>query len=373
MKYDFLTKNRLTTILFQEIQNIAPNFFFTRKNFDEQRSFENGLNVNELFPMNNVGIVTSKDKILIKDYEYDLVNSIYENYIISIDNSDIKNITYRPFDNKLIYYNPKIIERAREKVMKHFFHDDNLGLVIGRQGHVVGSMPWNLSFITNSITDFNLFYRGGGVLFPLYLYSESSSQQNAFDEPQRVPNLNMDIVNQIAMGLGLTFTNEKEENPTTFAPIDLLDYIYAVLHSHTYREKYKEFLKTDFPRVPAPLDHETFWKLVKLGGELRQIHLLESPIVEKYITGYPEDGDNVVTKPTYKNGHVYINDTQYFSSVPEVAWNFFIGGYQPAQKWLKDRKDRELSYEDILHYQKIILALSETDRLMKEIDLIEIR
>lgn len=182
----------------------------------------------------------------------------------------------------------------------------------------------------------------------------------------------MEVVNQIATGLGLTFTNEKEEASNTFAPIDLLDYIYAVLHSPTYREKYKEFLKIDFPRVPAPLDHETFWKLVKLGGELRQIHLLESPIVEKYITGYPEDGDNVVKKPSCKEGNVYINDTQYFSNVPEVAWNFYIGGYQPAQKWLKDRKDRELSYEDILHYQKIIVSLSETDRIMKEIDKIKI-
>ena len=109
-----------------------------------------------------------------------------------------------------------------------------------------------------------------------------------------------------------------------------------------------------------------------LGGELRQIHLLESDVVEKYITQYPEDGDNVVTKPIYKEGNVYINATQYFANVPEVAWNFYIGGYQPAQKWLKDRKDRELTYEDILHYQKIIVALTETDRIMKGIDKIEI-
>ena len=151
-----------------------------------------------------------------------------------------------------------------------------------------------------------------------------------------------------------------------------MDYIYAVLHSPTYREKYKEFLKIDFPRVPLPKDVINFWQLVKLGGELREIHLLESPIVEKYITGYPEDGDNVVTKPTYRNGNVYINETQYFSNVPEIAWNFFIGGYQPSQKWLKDRKDRELSYEDILHYQQIIVALTETDRIMREIDKIEL-
>ena len=198
------------------------------------------------------------------------------------------------------------------------------------------------------------------------------------------------------IGLGLTFTNEKEEGNvclandkdvrsefrTTFAPIDLLDYIYAVLHSPTYRETYKEFLKIDFPRVPYPKDSNTFWQLVQLGGELRQIHLLESPAVEKYITQYPNDGNNVVGKIHFENNRVYINydkasplgieGLQYFANVPEVAWNFYIGGYQPAQKWLKDRKDRELSTDDIFHYQKIIVALSETDRIMKEIDKIEI-
>ncbi len=131
-------------------------------------------------------------------------------------------------------------------------------------------------------------------------------------------------------------------------------------------------MKIDFPRVPHPKDAATFWELVKLGGEIRQIHLLESPIVEKYITQYPEDGDNVVTKPKYQDGKVYINDTQYFDNVPQRAWEFYIGGYQPAQKWLKDRKARTLEFDDILHYQKIIVALSETDRLMKAIDIIDI-
>jgi predicted helicase len=154
---------------------------------------------------------------------------------------------------------------------------------------------------------------------------------------------------------------------STFAPIDILDYIYAVLHSPSYRDKYKEFLKIDFPRVPLPTI-DTFWQLVKLGGELRQIHLLESPAVTKYITSYPIDGDNVVDKPVFKDSRVYINSEQYFDGVPDIAWNFYIGGYQPAQKWLKDRKGRELSFEDILHYQKIIVALTQTDRIMGEID-----
>ena len=124
--------------------------------------------------------------------------------------------------------------------------------------------------------------------------------------------------------------------------------------------------------MPYPKDKDTFWQLVKLGGEIRQIHLLESPTVEKYITQYPIDGDNVVTKPKYQDGKVYINETQYFANVPQVAWAYYIGGYQPAQKWLKDRKERTLEFDDILHYQKIIVALFETDRLMKEIDKIEI-
>src|SRR5574344_1013630 len=249
---------------------------------------------------------------------------------------------------------------------------ENTALIIGRQGQVVGDMPWNLSFIAKTIVDLNMFYRGGGLVFPLYVYSETNGQQTIEQSQERTPNLKAEIVNQIAEQLGLTFTNEKETTENTFAPIDILDYIYAVLHSPSYREKYREFLKIDFPRVPYPADKDTFWQLVKLGGEIRQIHLLESPTVEKYITQYPIDGDNVVIKPNYQNGKVYINDTQYFENVPETAWNFYIGGYQPAQKWLKDRKGIELGFEDIMHYNKIIVALTETDRLMKEIDKIEI-
>ncbi|MFT6962026.1 MAG: hypothetical protein ACJAWV_001750 [Flammeovirgaceae bacterium] len=200
----------------------------------------------------------------------------------------------------------------------------------------------------------------------------------------RTPNLDLKIVAEIAKKLGLKFTSEKESNEeTAFAPIDILDYIYAVLHSPTYREKYKEFLKIDFPRVPYPKNLQGFRNLVGLGAELRQIHLLESPEVENYITSYPKDGDNKISTKIAKKdwelfdtekqlGRIWLNEEQYFDNIPLVAWEFYIGGYQPAQKWLKDRKERTLDFEDILHYQKIIVALSETDRLMKEIDKIEI-
>ena len=236
------------------------------------------------------------------------------------------------------------------------------------------------------------------------------------------------LINQITQTLGLSFIPEqdtegnvcfanstelRDDYKMSFAPIDILDYIYAVLHSPTYRETYKEFLKIDFPRVPYPKDASTFWDLVKLGGELRQLHLLESASVENYITSYPEAGDNIVTRKMTKTsigfetsviarneaisqsrktevkgndeqiatshvprndvyGKVWINDTQYFDNVPLIAWEFYIGGYQPAQKWLKDRNGRTLTFEDILHYQKIIVAVTETDRLMKAIDTIKL-
>ena len=545
-KYDFLIENSIESVDYKELPNIAPDYFFVEKDFESQKTYDKGFLIPELFPLNSVGIVTAKDSVFINEFRDRLIENVADNCSIEPELNKIQQITYRPFDNKFVYYDSKIIERTREKVMKHFLQGNNISLVIGRQGQVVGSMQWNLSFITESIIDFNLYYRGGGVVFPLYLYPEAGEQTEMFAPPptppfeggellNRTPNLNMEIVGQIADKLKLEFVEEKpplnppfeggeqeeedaknsppilgkvdalrgrggntqinnlpylktfrkklrnnltpaeasfwkivqnkkfegrkfrrqhsvgnyildfycpseklaieldgqvhfndaareydyerklflehygikvlrfenkmvfEElewmlgviknnfgwNKTTtpappskggeflsekFSPIDILDYIYSVLHSPSYREKYKEFLKIDFPRVPFPKDAAAFWKLVNLGGELRQIHLLESAKVEEYITQYPIGGDNIVGKTRFDNGKVWINETQYFAGVPETAWNFYIGGYQPAQKWLKDRKDRTLGYEDIFHYQKIIAALSATDALMREID-----
>lgn len=283
--------------------------------------------------------------------------------------TNIKHISYRPFDKRFIYYTKKMVDWGREDVMNNLVAN-NYSLVCVKIGRDETAHNY---FISNSITDKSLTSSlDNANIFPLYIYPKTNGQQTIGQTTERTPNLNTEIVKHIADKLGLTFTNEKETTENTFAPLDILDYIYAVLHSPNYREKYKEFLKIDFPRVPYPKDQNTFWQLVKLGEEIRQIHLLESPIVEKYITQYPIDGDNIVTKPKYQDGKVYINNTQYFNHVPEIAWNFYIGGYQPAQKWLKDRKDRKLEIEDIFHYQKIIVALTETDRLMKEIDKIAI-
>jgi predicted helicase len=372
-KYEFLSNNSINTITYKELPNIAPNYFFVNKDFEAQSDYDKGIKLDELFNINNVGVATAKDAILINTSKDKLIKNVEDFYNINANTLLTKKIAYRPFDDRYIYYDTKIVERAREKIMFNFINGDNVGLALCKQFKT--GENYVHAFISNKIIESSYVSNRTSEItstLPLYIYNLESTQQNLIENKNRIANFNGALINQIAIGLGLIFTNEKEETPNTFAPIDLLDYIYAVLHSPTYREKYKEFLKIDFPRVPYPKDQETFWKLVRLGSEIRHIHLLESPVVENYVTGYPEDGDNVVTKPTYKNGHVYINNTQYFSNVPDVAWNFYIGGYQPAQKWLKDRKDRELSYEDILHYQKIIVALSETDRIMKEIDNIKI-
>lgn len=376
LKYDYLIENSINSIEYKELPNVAPNYFFACKNFKEQAAYEKGFRLNDLFNLSNVGIVTSKDAILINSSLTDLINSVEDYYAIDANQQVIQKYLYRPFDNKLLYYDVKIVERAREKVMTHFINGNNVGLIFKLGNGEENSVS---AHVTKSMVDFRSWSRpgmqGGDYVAPLYLYPKTNTQLSIdHEEVERIPNLNMTIVAEIEKELGLHFSPERPaydvqtEETDQFYPIDILDYIYAVLHSPAYREKYKEFLKIDFPRVPYPENAGTFWKLVELGGQIRQIHLLESAVVENYITQYPEDGNNIVGKIIYNDGKVYINETQYFANVPEVAWNFYIGGYQPAQKWLKDRKGRALEFDDILHYQKIIVALTETDRLMKEVD-----
>jgi predicted helicase len=384
LKYDFLTENSVGSIDYKELPNVAPNYFFVNKDFVEQKQYVKGFSISELFTLNNVGIATAKDAILINFSRADLINNVENFYSIEANNNVIQKISYRLFDDRFIYYEPKIVERAREKIMFNFLHGKNIGLALCKQFKTGDNYVH--SFISDKIIESSFVSNRTSEItstFPLYLYPETKAQQSIEDTSIRTPNLNMEIVNKMASGLSLSFTSEKETTANSFAPIDILDYIYAVLHSPTYRKKYKEFLKIDFPRVPYPKDVATFKKLVAAGSQLRQIHLLESPVVENYITQYPIDGDNVVGKISFDcqaepveavavTGRVYINDTQYFADVPISAWEFYIGGYQPAQKWLKDRKGRSLSFEDILHYQKIIAALTQTALLMKEIDAIEI-
>lgn len=397
IKYSMLLNNRLNTIKFSKIDLQEPYFFFVPKKVKDV-NYESWFSINELFIIVNNGVKTDRDslfidqsrqaiesrfKVLLSDVipqtfinDFRVINSgsfkITERIKSKrFDASFIKPILYRPFDIRYIYYDPQIVSRPAQKVMQHMLND-NLALLSCRQQSTFNFQHVLVCNVLSEVCTVSLQTKETTYTFPLYLYSKLNERQTLTDLVERTPNLNRQIINEIENELRLTFTNEKVVGDANFAPIDILDYIYAILYSHTYREKYKDFLKTDFPRIPYPKDRETFWQLVNLGSELRQIHLLESPKVEKYITQYPIDGNNLISKVKYENGNVYINDTQHFAHVPEIAWNFYIGGYQPAQKWLKDRKDRMLEFEDILHYQKIIVALTETDRIMKELQKIDL-
>lgn len=434
-KYDFLNQNSLKNIEWKTLEYNIPNYFFTHKNFSSKDDYLKGFKLDELFVIQSLGIEFGSKEYFLDDSKskiIDFIKGVIINPLVTdleieskyqikttsgwrfsdlrrkemlsgFQNKKIKKCVNAPFDIKFTYHSD-ILRRPQKDVLQNLHHD-NIALITLRQSRAINSFCYFLADNVYSKDVISILDRATG--FPLYLYPEITAQQTIEPAATRSPNLNPEIVKQIAEKLGLGFVPEKEADgnvcfinspevrddyKTTFAPIDLLDYIYAVLHSPTYREKYKEFLKIDFPRVPYPKDADTFWKLVKLGGEIRQIHLLESPTVENYVTQYPVDGNNVVDKirfeiydytneipdengiityPDYL-GAVYINENQYFADVPSSAWNFYIGGYQPAQKWLKDRKGRKLEFDDILHYQKIIVALSETDQLMKEIDKIEI-
>ena len=393
LKYTTLFENDINTLKWKKIENQEPYYFFVPKDFSSEREYSNGFSYKSIFIKYSAGIKTKVDHIatsLVKKELSIRVNDILTNklsfpqirskyglsdrttweykpeYDVDFDENEIIKYSYRPLDNRYIYYNHKFLSRSRKEVMIHLIKD-NYALSVVRQSKIDKR---NLNTLITKTLTCEDFITNHTFTAPLYLYSYDD-QQTLDNKAQRTPNLNADIVKEIEEKLGLTFTNEKEETEGTIAPIDILDYIYAVLHSPYYREKFKEFLKIDFPRVPYPKNRDTFWKLVKLGDELRQIHLLESPVVNQYITSYPVDGNNEVGKIKYEDGKVWINDTQYFDKVPQTVWEFYIGGYQPAQKWLKDRKSRHLSFEDVLHYQKIIVALTETDRIMEEIDMID--
>ena len=350
-KYAYLDNNNMATVDYTELIPVEPYYFFVPKDFGLQEEYEKGVKVDELFLVNTSGVKTHHDNELVSLYPFDTkTNRLY---------------SYKPFDTRYINYDLSRVVRHRYSVMKHFVLGKNIGLCLMRS--LVNTELYNTVFLSHSLSDIN-FYGFQSYTFPLYQYIDSASEQVSFFTQNREPNLNMDIVHEFESKLGLIFTVEKETTDGTFAPIDILDYIYGALHSNTYRTKYKEFLKIDFPRIPYPKDSDYFFKVAELGRQIREIHLFDSPVLNNLVTSFPIDGDCKVIKPEYKDGKVYINAAQYFDGVPEQAWNFYIGGYQPAQKWLKDRKRRILSYEDIIHYQKIIVALEQTNKLMQAID-----
>lgn len=392
-KYKQLFDNGIDTLSWEEVTPTSPFYFFYYQDAERKAEYESGWKITDIMPENSVGMFTARDRLAIQESPekvWEIVNdfsSIPEDvartkyslgkdvrdWKVSFAQNDLKisglkkeliiPILYRPFDIRYTYYTGRsrgFICMPRPKSMHHRV-DENLGLCVGRAGQVVGlEKPWNIIFCSKYMEDLNLFYRGGSANFPLYLYPNKKRTVKSNDSKIKTPNLNPELIKSLAETYG--------KEPT---PEEIFHYIYAVLYSPTYRTRYEAFLKIDFPMIPRTSDNNLFKTLSRLGSELVSLHLMESPELDDLITEFRGEGDDVVAtigKNSYEDGRLKINKTQYFEGMPEEVYNFHIGGYQVCQKWLKDRKGRALSEEDILHYQKIVVALNETIRIMTEID-----
>lgn len=395
LKYGFLFGNDINTLQWTKLEVNAPNYWFKEKDLSFGKEYNEFWGLTEIFNEYKMSLATGKDKLFINMDKKQLIKEIssvlsgeieaLQKYNIesspdkkirnfknsSFDENFVRTINYRLFDTRWIYYDPKSIQRARFKLMNNFIVRDNLGIIFPRQV----SKDWKHIFITNKIVERTFVSsktKEGGYLAPLYIQSKEKNKDKQITitgskEPVEIP------YNEIYPNLNFTknfleFISTKYINAPS--PEEILGYIYAILHSKTYRERYNEFLKTDFPRIPFTDNLKIFKQLSKYGLEMIELHLLEKTYSDSDIAKYPIKGDNIVNKIRYdkENCLLYINKTQYFENVSEEVWNMEIGSYKVLDKWLKYRNDRELSFEDIYHFQKVIRALNDTIGIMDKID-----
>lgn len=373
-KYAHLNGTSFFTEDWVTIQPVEPYWFFVPKDFSTEEEYNKGFGLDELFNVNVTGIKTSKDRVniwdtpeqvnqMLSDLAHMPENDFRNKYGAGPDSRDwsverarndintnkvfVTPYYYRPFDVKYIAYTGLtngLVAWPRYKKFRSMLSLDNIALIATKGNR---QLSLHYCFIANSLVDLHLLDSAADSMFvfPLYVEDEYGVSELNFNQS----------------------VFERFEDMTT-SPHVIIDYIYAVLHSPKYRETYKEFLKIDFPRIPYPRGAEQFHRLAEKGAQLRELHLMENAGSWKTGVTFPVPGSNVVDAISFTEGKVFINKEQYFGNVSELAWSFYIGGYQPAQKWLKDRKGRTLDFQDILHYGRIIYALQETDRIMKEID-----
>ncbi|MGU9963820.1 MAG: type ISP restriction/modification enzyme [Candidatus Halichondribacter symbioticus] len=396
-KFKSLNAENLDSGLFKKITPCSPYYFFTPKNYDMLKEYEKGFNITDFMKNNVTGIVTAKDNLVIDNSKHELINKINrfidenktddeirqiffpkknggkyppgdsrgwklgearKKLIKSNWEKDIKPIAYRPFDTRYILYRSDMVDWGREKIMHHFLINNNLGLVVpkitndGLAGLVTDKIIGHKVY---SAYDIN-------YLLPLYLYPNGDKDLDTNGHSKKV---NMDET--IRKAIEDVAADSKHGTPDE---VQIFDYIYGVLNAPDYRKRYAEFLKTDFPYIPYPKDSVEFWHLSSIGTKLRDLHLMDTTKIKFDLKAYSfkGNGDDTVERIKFDGKKVWINETQYFDNVPKSAWDFYIGGYQPAQKWLKDRRGKTLETLDIAHYQRIIAVLVQTKTTMDEIE-----
>lgn len=391
-KYSYLNENDFNTIEWKEIFPTSPFYLFIPQNKDLLAEYNQGWKITDIMPVNSTGIKTHRDHFAL-DFDADIIRKRIEDFrnlniaddVIAqkydiADTRDWKikesrhslannyewekhftHCLYRPFDWRNYYHHQNIVELPRYEVMNQMILGDNLGLICSRQQSQADI--WSLIWVDKGIIEccaISNKTKETNYLFPLYIYPNTENEQyNLFT--QRTSNFSPNFLSEIKAKLGYIPTPEQ-----------IFYYAYAIFHSPTYRQRYAEYLKIDFPRLPLTSNEQLFKNLAQKGEELVKLHLMESQQLNRLITKYQGEGDNSVTEVTYKpqQQRIYINKTRYFEGIPPEIWGFKIGGYQVLDKWLKDRKkaNRSLSFDDILHYQKIVVVLTATLTIIKEID-----
>ncbi|MFO0149065.1 MAG: type ISP restriction/modification enzyme [Microcystis sp.] len=405
-KYHWLEENDLYSTSWQELQPDSPFYLFKPQNINLRSEYDQFWKITEIMPVNVLGFQTHRDNFAI-DFDKDKITKRFqelrennlsnEDYTTKYDIKDnrdwklnrvrqairlddqwqnkITTCLYRPFDQRYCYYSDLIMDRPRRELIDHVLGKENLCLLSSRQQATLGYRHCWLSDQPANDCVISTTSREANQVFPLYLYPTNTPtlfETEATNSPNgRRPNLAPEFIKELSAKLELEFISDgKGDKKKTFGPEDIFNYIYAVFHSPQYRQRYAEFLKIDFPRVPLTSNQELFWELVKKGDRLVQLHLMKA--TGKEISSYPVAGSNLVEQVKYNENkqQISINSDQYFAGIPPQIWNFYIGGYQVCQKWLKDRKGRHLSYDDLEHYQQIISILGESIAIMETIDII---
>ncbi|MFH1703247.1 MAG: type ISP restriction/modification enzyme, partial [Nitrospirota bacterium] len=389
-KYEYLSNSDSHTTAWKPLSPVEPYYFFVEKDFSLQVNYDKFIPMTEIFDKSSSGVKTHRDHFVvgftdeeIKQRMRTFISNLPDDLVAqSLDlkettdfdigtaresvkrinwKEQIKPYSYRPFDNRSICYSSNLIDRDRIEIMHNFFKD-NLGLALMRQYVYDAVKIYNYVFCVSEIADTRIFIsnRGAGFIFPLYLYS-SKDKKGLFQAKgeAKESNIKPEIFNSLSKAY------KKEVSPE-----EIFYYIYAVLYSETYRTKYAEFLKIEFPRVPFTTDYKLFKRMSDYGNRLVELHLLKSPELDSPIARFQGKGDNRVRKLKYddKDGILYINKEQYFEGIPQDVWSYQIGGYQVCDKWLKDRKERLLSFDEIQIYCKIVTSIQKTIEIQKAID-----
>lgn len=395
-KYKWLDSHTIKNVEWQEINPVSSNYFFVPKNTSLEEKYNKFWKITDIFSLYSTGIVTAKDDFII-DFNKDALHKrIAKLRDKSISDVDIRNsyklkdthgwklskarkkliddakwdqyftkLYYRPFDIRELYYNPIMLEGARYDVMQHLLMD-NIAIVTVRQ--VKYGNSWQHCLIADKLVESSFISNKTSEIcyvFPLYLYNKTIPQKSNLktmmvfekhaDYASKKPNFSPEFLKFITEKYGKTLT-----------PEEIFYYIYAVLHSPSYREKYVDFLQYDFPRIPFVDDYEIFQKLSEIGKSLTELHLMKCNLPTRVKFDIP--GSGIVEKVKYENGKIWVNDVQYFDGIPENIWNFYIGGYQVLDKWLKSRAKLKLDSESIMQFLQIIEVIRETIRLMDDVD-----